>query len=388
MLKARLPCCVLTPVGAFDMPRTYTSGCPLGAFGKAGRRVVPAPVVVQGQQPDVRSACDCLHRLRDWVGDWVGTFLGAWRAHSHGLTLRTQGCGVERAIERRRCGACRDGQCRLFCVRFPVPADLSKVWDTYTGECLHTFSHNHIVRSVAVDAQATQLLTGGHEKKLRLFDLGKPPVDANGAQVFRTRDDDGTTHEGAIRSVVLGRGADTQHTVVTAAEEGPVQWWDLRTLSPIYQLSFLDPIASLDRCTGSFGEYVTLTTGHDAHFIDLARHEVVRQHHLEVAPSSVYLHPTKADRFVAGCTGDEWVHIHDYESGAELEVLKGHHGPVHCVSYSPDGEVAASGSEDGGYAVLQCLHRHDPAVADDAGQKIWPLVMNRQLYRTKLGCRV
>ena len=82
-------------------------------------------------------------------------------------------------------------------------------------------------------------------------------------------------------------------------------------------------------------------------FIDLATHEVVKRHTLAVPPSSIYLHPTTAHTFVAGSTADEWVRIYEYESGKELDLNKGHHGPVHCVSYTPDGEAAASGSEDG-----------------------------------------
>lgn len=77
-----------------------------------------------------------------------------------------------------------------------------------------------------------------------------------------------------------------------------------------------------------------------------ASHDIVKQHTLPVQPSSVSLHP-KQDVFVAGCVTDEWVRIYDYNTADELQLHKGHHGPVHCVSYSPDGEVSASGSEDG-----------------------------------------
>ena len=48
-----------------------------------------------------------------------------------------------------------------------------KVWDTHTGECLHTLEHGHIVRAVAFPIQFNPqvLATGGMEKKLRIFDL-------------------------------------------------------------------------------------------------------------------------------------------------------------------------------------------------------------------------
>lgn len=77
----------------------------------------------------------------------------------------------------------------------------SKVWDTYAGTVLHSFPHNHIVRAVAISPNASHLLTAGHEKKIRLFDLTRPDADP----VFLTRSGSETSHDGVIKSVVWDR---------------------------------------------------------------------------------------------------------------------------------------------------------------------------------------
>jgi len=53
---------------------------------------------------------------------------------------------------------------------------------------------------------------------------------------------------------------------------------------------------------------------------------------------------------VTGSVDDPWVRVHGFEMGEEREMYRGHHGPAHCVEYSPDGEMYASGSEDGKFA--------------------------------------
>jgi WD40 repeat protein len=103
--------------------------------------------------------------------------------------------------------------------------------------------------------------------------------------------------------------------------------------------------------------------------------------------TSASLHPFLRDRFIAGSTNDPWVRVYDLDSGKEKEVYKGHHGPVLCASYSPDGEVYASGSEDGESPFI-CVdrrkrverltwtwltNRNDTIMADESWKELWTM---------------
>ena len=67
---------------------------------------------------------------------------------------------------------------------------------------------------------------------------------------------------------------------------------------------------------------------------------------IETTVGSASLHPD-GETFVTGGS-DFWVRVHSVaENGKVLDLFQGHHGPVHAVEHSPDGEIYASGSEDG-----------------------------------------
>ncbi|KIY61833.1 WD40 repeat-like protein [Cylindrobasidium torrendii FP15055 ss-10] len=262
----------------------------------------------------ISSCKDGKPMLREWTGDWIGTFLG-----HKGAVWSTK---LSPDSARAASGS----------------ADFTaKVWDTYSGTPLHSFPHNHIVRTVALSPTSSHLLTGGQEKKVRMFDLARPDAEPD----YLT-ESAGLAHEGTVKSVVwVG-----DHTGVSAGEDGLVKWWDLRTRQLTNKINFSNPITSME-LSAQTGRLV-ITSGTTVAFVPALPNSNGKAHSLNLAyaPSSATIHPIWQDRFVTGNTGDEWVRIHSMD-GDEREVLKGHHGPVHSVEYSPDGEMFASGSEDG-----------------------------------------
>jgi len=280
----------------------------------------------------VSSCKDGNPMLRDWTGDWIGTFIG----HKGAVwSTKLSADGSKAATG---------------------SADFTaKVWDTYAGTVLHSFPHNHIVRTVAISPNASHLLTAGHEKKIRLFDLAKPDADPS----FLLRNGSDLSHDGVIKSIVWDR---SRAMAVSAGDDKTVRWWDLRSQTETHSMIVPDMITSMELSVST--ETLCLTAGKTAAFIPLeappatvselpqptpADQEPGPVHilNLKYSPSSASIHPIWGDRFVTGSTEDPWVRVHGYHLGEEREVYKGHHGPAHCVEYSPDGEMYASGSEDG-----------------------------------------
>jgi len=251
--------------------------------------------------------------LREWTGDWIGTFIG----HKGAVWSSKISTDTSKAVS--------------------GSADFTaKIWDTYSGQCLHSFPHNHIVRTVALSSTSSHLLTGGQEKKARIFDISRPDAPPDFLE-----DTSGLAHEGAVKSVIWV----AENLGVTAGEDGNIKWWDLRSRGVVASISFPTPITSMELSPRT--SRLVVTSGKTVAFIAAVpngppTHSVP----LLYSPSSASIHPILQDRFVTGSLTDEWVRVHTID-GEEREVLKGHHGPVHCIQFSPDGELYASGSEDG-----------------------------------------
>ena len=72
------------------------------------------------------------------------------------------------------------------------------------------------MRSVALSPSSSHLLTGGQEKKVRIFDLTRPDA----APDFLGGDSSSLAHDGTVKSVVwVG-----DHIGVTAGEDGQVKY--------------------------------------------------------------------------------------------------------------------------------------------------------------------
>ena len=243
---------------------------------------------------------------------------------------------------------------------------ISKVWDTHTGECLHTIQHNHIVRSVAFPCQPRPqiIATGGHEKKLIIYELSRSsPSNSNNSSPDRptfslqnksasqpaTGFEIGTgSHTAPIKSVIWGSDP---NILMTVCDDKQIRWFDIRTRTAIASHELSGKIGSCE--LNAAMTTLSVAAGKTASFFSGAvPGQLLKSITLPSEIDSLAIHEGER-KFVTGGAGDTWIKVWDLDSESttgglkELDVWKGHHGPIWSLGFSPDGKLCASGSEDG-----------------------------------------
>lgn len=249
------------------------------------------------------------------TGDWIGTFEG----HKGAVW-----------------SCCLDTNA-LFAAT--ASADFTaKVWDAITGDVKHSFEHKHIVRSCAFSEDTNLLLTGGMEKVLRIYDLNRP--DAPPREVDKS--------PGSVRTVAW---LHSNQTILSSCTDiGGVRLWDVRNGQIVRTLETKSSVTSAE--VSQDGRYITTCDGTSVKFWDANYFGLVKSYEMPCTVESASLEPKYGNKFVAGGE-DMWVRVFDFHTGEEIACNKGHHGPVHCVRFSPGGESYASGSEDGTIRIWQ-----------------------------------
>jgi len=243
----------------------------------------------------------------------------------------------------------------------------AKVWDTYTGETLYTIQHAHVVRAVAFPPESgTLLATGGTDKKLYIFDLTKvAQAGANGTPTSTGAGVDSTinaqesgfeigpgVHKGTIKAVVWTRDP---NIIVTAADDKVIRWWDLRTQSVVQEQKVDGDIGSCEFSNiksepGDIGDglpILSIAAGKTLYFYGgPCANTLLKKVVLGYEVASVAIHPIQR-KYITGGIKDTWAKVYDFDSDMELDLHKGHHGPIWSISFSPDGKLYATGSEDG-----------------------------------------
>ena len=134
-------------------------------------------------------------------------------------------------------------------------------------------------------------------------------------------------------------------------------------------------------------EIVTVAAGNKVHFFRFSAGqgsvmEPLKEFEHKFPVEAAALHPNRSC-FIVGGT-DLWVYTYDFESLELLDCKKGHHGPVHCLRFSPEGNSFSSGADD---ATLRLWSRDSGDAEEKVRRRTQPLLRVRCRSSARAGRR-
>jgi len=149
-------------------------------------------------------------------------------------------------------------------------------------------------------------------------------------------------HTGTITHIALSK--DPNLILSGAQDEKYITVWDQRTLKSVQQLETPAPLASFQVSVD--GSIIAAASGQHVSFYDSKKLTLLKTHKMPTKTDCVSYHPN-AKFFVTGSSVELCARASDFNTGEEIAINKGHHGPVRCLAFNPSGDAYASGSEDG-----------------------------------------
>jgi serine-threonine kinase receptor-associated protein len=215
----------------------------------------------------------------------------------------------------------------------------AKLWCVSTGKELYELKHKHIVRSVDFSSSAEKIVTGCNDGLLRIFDTCR--LDSQPLELSST-----SSKEPIMKVSWL----DEANTVILGRRSGQMEVYDMRSGTISHSIDAPGGSSIMDLEINREYGHVLVATGKTVLFLSLSDLQIIKSFSM---PESMHfreeggasLHPL-GNRFMAGAS-DLWLREFDSTTGEVISTMKGHHGPIRCVRYHPNGKVVASGSEDG-----------------------------------------
>ncbi|XP_017868332.1 PREDICTED: serine-threonine kinase receptor-associated protein [Drosophila arizonae] len=219
----------------------------------------------------------------------------------------------------------------------------ARIWDAVDGKQLTKMMVNSTVRCVALSSKSEYLAVGcldrktGHrtDKVLYMYALEHPesPMSFEG-------------QARGVRDVIFCRD---DRAMLSSSHDRSIRLWDRISGKQVHSISLPHHAKSVELCAD--GRTVSIAYGHSTVFVDVDRFEVLQHHKLPVRLIGVSLHPERKTYVCAG--SNRWIYKCDYATGEILETFNAHERHMHCIKYSPDGEVYASSAADGGLRLWQ-----------------------------------
>jgi serine-threonine kinase receptor-associated protein len=230
------------------------------------------------------------------TGDWIGTFIGhkgaVWSAHLNSNATKAVTASADYT---------------------------AKLWNAVNGEELHSFNHGKIVKCSSFGPDDSHILTGCLDKILRIYDINKP--DAEPLKL-----------EGSTQPIKTAAWTNQPNIIISAAQEPILRIWDTRTLTQVKSINLKAPASSVEVSLDN--KHITTSSGKEVLFWDAQTFELSKSFSVSVEANSASLSPD-GNSYIVGRI-DHWVRVYDFNTSKEQEILKGHHGPVHCVRFAPD----------------------------------------------------